>query len=341
LGGGAFIAERFLLFPMVFIVLAVGNLIEVSTASLKRWIWLPLAIWLVVSLATVQLTLPNWRDNLTLWSWGVKQAPRSDTPLTNLALEYTDLGQYERGANLAQQAINLAPENADAWDNLGLALFRMGEYSDAQSAFQQAATLEPQSALYWNNLAGSLREQDQLAEAAKMLIEKALVLDPNLPSAHLNLGIVYLKANRPDLAVQALQNAISLLPPADAADAQVFLQQTQEPDRWLRMGDMMLQNQEYQAAAQAYDAAAQLGAKYEDAAVGYTSALIGLQDWENASKVLQQAIEKAPENARLYNNLGVVAREQGDTKTARQLFSKAIELEPQWEVPQQNLEALP
>ena len=273
------------------------------------------------SLATIQLTLPNWRDSLSLWTWAVKRAPRSDTPLTNLSLEYTDLGQFQRGAAYAQQAINLTPENADAWDNFGLALFRMGEYADAQAAFDKAVSLEPKNALYWNNLAGSLREQDKLAEAAKMLIEQALMLDPNLPSAHLNLGIVYLKADRPDLAAQALQNAINLLPPADAADAQVFLQQTQEPDRWLRMGDLMLQNQQYETAAKAFDTAAQLGASYADAAVGFTSALIGLQDWQNAAQVLQQAIEKVPEDARLYNNLGVVAREQGDIEFRAADFS--------------------
>jgi protein O-GlcNAc transferase len=217
----------------------------------------------------------------------------------------------------------------------------LGKYSDAQAAFEKATSLQPENALYWNNLAGSLREQDKLPEAAQMLIEKALALDPNLPSAHLNLGIVYLKADRPDLAAQALQNAIKLLPPAEAVDAQTFLKQTQEPDRWLRLGDQLLQNGQYQAAAQAYNSAAQLGAAYADAAVGYTSALIGMQDWQNATQVLQQAIEKAPEDARLYNNLGVVAREQGDTGTARQLFNKALELEPQWEIPQQNLDALP
>jgi tetratricopeptide (TPR) repeat protein len=341
LGGGAFIAERFLLFPMVFIALAAGNLMEWSMSSLKRWFWVPVAIWLVFSLATIQLTLPNWRDNLSLWTWAVERAPRSDTPLTNLSLEYTDLGQFQRGAAFAQQAINLAPVNADAWDNFGLALFRMGEYPDAQSAFEKAASLQPQNALYWNNLAGSLREQDKLAEAAKMLIEQALQLDPYLPSAHLNLGIVYLRADRPDLAAQALQNAINLLPPADVADAQEFLQQTQEPDRWLRMGDLMLQNQQYETAVQAFDTAAQLGASYVDAAAGFTSALIGLQDWQNAAQVLQQAIEKVPEDARLYNNLGIVAREQGDIESARQLFNKALELQPQWEVPQQNLDALP
>jgi tetratricopeptide (TPR) repeat protein len=341
LGGGAFIAERFLIFPIVFFILATGRLIEPLWYDGYRWIWIPAGAWLLVCVATIQLTLPHWRDNLSLWTWGVERAPRSDIPLTNLSLEYTTLGQYQRGVAVAQQAIELNTDNPNAWDNLGLALFNLGKYTDAQSAFDKAVSLQPQNALYWNNLAGSLREQDQLADAAKILIEQSLRLDPNLPAAHLNLGIVYLKADRPDLAAQALQNAIRLLPPSDAADAQAFLKQTQEPDRWLRLGDQLMQNQQYQAAAQAFDTAAQLGAPYADAAAGFTSALIALKDWQNADQMLQQAIQIAPQDARLYNNLGMVARKQGDIESARQYFSKAVALQPQWDVPLQNLETLP
>jgi hypothetical protein len=134
LGGGAFIAERFLIFPILFFTLAAGSLIERLMSDQYRWIWIPAGVWLVFCVATFQLTLPNWRNNLSLWTWGVERAPRSDTPLTNLSLEYTNLGQYQRGAVVAQQAIGLAPDNPDAWDNLGLALFNLGKYADAQSA---------------------------------------------------------------------------------------------------------------------------------------------------------------------------------------------------------------
>ena len=355
LGGGAFIAERYLLFPMVFVVLAVGSLLrpllvdrDVPVGGRTAWrrilpyltTGLPL-LWLVGSLTTIQLTLPHWRDDISLWTWAAGRAPLSATPLTNLSLQYANLGAYDQALQLADQAITLDPENSDAWDNAGLALFYMGQYAEAQAAFEQAVTLKPDSALYWNNLAGALREQDKLAEAAEILFEQALRLDPNLPPAYLNLGYLYLKADRPDLAQQYLQEALRLLPAEQAGDVQALLEQTHEPERWLRLGDVLLARGEYEPALRAFDQAGVLGAPVADVAAGVSAALIGLQDYQSAAQVLDQGLQVAPDDARLYNNAGVVAREQGDIELARQLFSRAIELAPEWELPQQNLEALP
>ncbi len=348
LGGGAFVAERYLLFPLLLFALAIlflwQPLYRGDFPTLRNWrvalLALPL-LWLVASLATIQLVLPHWRDDMSLWTWTAIRAPRSPTPPTNLALQHIRLGMYDQALQLADEAIQLAPQEADAWDNAGLALFYMERYEEAQNAFAQAVELEPHNALFWNNLAGALRERGELAQAERLLLEQVLQLDPSLPIAHLNLGIVYLRADRPDLAVGHLEEALRLLPPSETTAAQAFLQQTQEPERWLRLGDLLLSNGEYDAAAQAFYQADALGAPAADVGSGLSSALIGLQNWDGAVEVLNLALEIAPDDPRLYNNLGVVARELGEIEQARQLFGRAIELAPDWELPQQNLQALP
>ncbi len=344
LGGGAFAAERFLLFPMVFFILAAVNLaaeFQWSALSFQRLVLPVSLLWLVASVAAVQLTLPNWQDNMSLWTWAMRLASHSATPPTNLALEYNNRGQYQIALNFAQQANSLDPKNGDAWDNGGLALFYLGRYAEAQSAFQQAVTLQPDNALYWNNLAGALREQGQLADAEKMLLDKALTLDPNLPAAYLNLGIVYLDADRPDLASQKLQIALQLFPPDQTAEVQSWLDKAKELDRWMRLGDLLMKNGDYQGAARAYNQAAVFGASMADTGDKLSTALIALKDWNNATKVLQQAIQAAPQDARLYYDLGIVAREQGNNDSARQWFGKAIELNPTWDLPKQALADLP
>jgi len=347
LGGGNFIAERYLLFPLVWLAWAAAELAGLADlAALGKTLratWKPalLALWLLGALATVQLTLPHWRDDLALWSWGAARAPSSSTPPTNLSLQYANLGQYDLALQLADRAIQLEPTNADAWDNAGLALFYMGKYAEAQKAFEKAIEIRPESALYWNNLAGALREQDDLANAEKILLDHVLQLDPNLPIAYLNLGLVYLRADRPDLAGTALQRAVELLPPDQAASAANYLEQAQEPDRWLRLGDLLLANSQYEQAAQAYDQAGIYGAEQADVAAGLSAALIGLGEYETAYTVLDQALQDAPDDPRLYYNAGLLAQAQGDTEQARTLFAKAIELAPDWELPQQALQGLP
>lgn len=361
LGGSSFIAERFLLFPTALFVLAlVAGLqpllegerltpvavptpetdrqpVSASPSRYRGWAYAGLGAWLVACLVTVQLTLPHWRDDLSLWTWAWRAEPRSATPPTNLSLEFTDIGQPQRGLVLAQQALQLDPQSPNTWNNLGLALFHLGQFAEAQEAFERAVELQPESALYWSNLAGALREQDQLQEAEKLLLDQALRLSPDLPSAHLNLGLVYLKADRPDLAAQHLQAAAQLLPPGQSQEAQSLLQQTQDPARWLRLGGLLLENGEAQAAAQAFDTASRLGAPLVEAAYGLSAALIELEDWQSARSVLETALQQAPADARLYNNLGIVLQEQSELELARQMFEKAIQLAPEWEEPANQL----
>lgn len=348
LGGGAFIAERFLMFPTALAAMALGRALVGAFA--QSWASTPLGaralgvipmVWLAAAMVTLQLTLPNWRDDLTLWTWAAAREPRSATPYTNLALQYVQMSQPEVAAQLANHALELDPENGDAWDNLGLALFQSGEYAEAQRAFENAVTYQPQNALFWNNLAGALREQDQLAEAETILVDRALQLSPALPAAHLNLGIVYLRGNRPDLAAPHLQEAVRLLPPDQAAQAQGILDQVRDPEIWLRLGEVLLTDGDADGAAQAFSQAQALGASVADVAVGLSAALLEVGDLDSAEEVLLEAVESAPEDARLYNNLGIVAREQGDFEAAREYFTRAVELSPDWSMPQQNLDALP
>lgn len=352
LDGGDFMAERYLAFPGAFLALAVARAMssvrgrEPATtrfhlpAPATRLILPAVIIWLIAGAAMLQLTLPHWQNDLSLWTWAAARAPRSPLPLTNLALESLHHGQPATALDLAQQALNLDPHNANAWDNAGLALFDQEKYAEAQAAFEKALASQPDNALFWNNLAGALRQQGDLAGAEKVLLDQALRLNPDLPVAHLNLGVVYLLADRPDLASQHLLVASSLLPGDQLAEVEALLAQSRQPERWLRLGELLLANQEFEGAARAFDQARIFEAPPVEVAAGLSSALIALKSWDDARQVLEWGLSQAPQDARLYNNLGIVAGSQGDRQQARQHFTKAIELAADWEVPKANLEAL-
>lgn len=337
LGGGAFIAERFLLFPLALFVLgAVAALEPLVQRRVGRWLGLG---WLVGCVAAVQITLPSWRDDEALWRWGAERAPLSETPEANLALQAINQGRIEEGLMHGRRAAELNPRNANVWNTVGLAQHRLRLYPEALQSFEKATQLEPRAALYWSNLAGTLREQGKLEPAAQVL-KQALTLDPNLPSAHLNLGLVHLRSERPDLALPPLQRALQLLPPDKRQEAKGLLDQVGQPAPWLRCAEKLLSQGDAAAASQAIGQAEALGAAAGEVAIARSAVLITQNDWERAASVLQLALAREPENPRLYNNLGITARERGDSAAARALFLKATELAPQWALPRQNLARL-
>lgn len=347
LGGGAFIAERFLIFPLAVLAFCMSILLSRllnrssgETSILNRLPEGVVAVWLLACFVTIQLTLPNWRDDLSLWGWAAQKAPNSDMPYTNLSLEYVGMGQYELAEQLAQHAIDLSADNADAWNNMGLSRFHQGKFEEAEAAFTSATELQPNNALFWSNLAGALREQDKLAEAEVILVDKALKLNPLLPSGHLNLGIVYIRADRPDLALFHLQQAMRLLPPDQTEQVLDILSVIQEPEPWLKLGQAMLLNGDEDLAADAFATARDLGALPADVAIGVSAAFIDLERLDEAEEILNEALQVSPDDARLYNNLGIVARERGDLDEARSYFEQAVELAPTWDLPQENLQEL-
>ncbi len=335
LGGGAFAAERFLLFPLTLAALAVGLL----AAHARHWAWhWGSLLWALAAVATVQLTVPHWRSEEALWTWAMRRAPQSATPYTNLALVAINQGRPAEGMRLAQEALRRNPNDATAQDQLGLALFHLGRYQEAEAAFARAVELAPEDPLFRSNLAGALREQGRLAEAERLLVEEVLPRAPKLWVAHLNLGLVYLKADRPDLAGQALERALALAPRAEQPSIRAALEQLQDPRRWLRLSDLLLANGE---AAQALEAVAQaeaLGASATDVAVGRSAALVALGRGDEAEALLRVALTAAPQDARLHHNLGLAARRRGDERAARSSFQRAAELAPDWELPRRHLE---
>jgi Flp pilus assembly protein TadD len=186
-------------------------------------VWSVAGLWLLAAVVTIERTLPHWRNDLTLWTWGGKRAPGSATPPANLARYYAHERDYEPCLASARRAVQLDPSAHAAWNLAGHALMALGRYAEAQVDFEQAVRLAPQSGLYWNNVAGAMMEQKQYEAAERMLLERALPRDPMEPATRTNLGIVYLLTERPALAVPHLREAVRLVTPGERAEVQAML----------------------------------------------------------------------------------------------------------------------
>ena len=191
LTGGAFVAERFLVFPLALLVLAIsGPLASWALDSRRAGRAVLFGLWCVVCIVMLAVTTPKWANGLSLWTWASERAPQSSIAWSGLATEYNERGDYQAGLEMAQRALDLNATNEWGWNNAGQALFGLGRYVEARAQFEQAARLVPSNALFWNNLGGVFLQQGQWLEAEQNLL-KALDIDPNEPLVHLNLGTLY------------------------------------------------------------------------------------------------------------------------------------------------------
>jgi len=128
----------------------------------------------------------------------------------------------ELAATQAQKALDISP-------NVPLAHFMLGEIALDKSDFDQAARqfeaerrINPDYALGYERLGDAYMHLDKLPEA-QMALTKAITLDTDLTSAFVKMGMVLLRRQDPQTAIQYLQHAEQLNP--DDFETHSFLAQ--------------------------------------------------------------------------------------------------------------------
>ncbi len=156
--------------------------------------------------------------------------------------------------------------------------------------------------------------QSQQLNAAIQEFKNIISMDPDLASAHSQLGVLNALVNNKQGAVEELEKAIKLKP--DDAVSQNNLGLTLE-----EMG-------KGKQAKEQFEKAIASNPRLVDAAINLGNLLANSESYDAARKVLQQAVVTNPKSAVAHNNLGGVLAFNGDTTQAITEFSRAITLEP-------------
>ncbi len=181
--GDNIVQDRYLMLPLVFIVLALAMLWAAHEG--RRFIAIPAAAWAIACAITVIGLLPNWASNTSLWGQAYAKAPHSriagENYVAALAAEYRD----DEAASVARAVLANYPGLASTHHNLAMVLIRAENYAESEVHARRAIKL-------YANRDG----KDRL----------------DLSEAHNLLGLVLLNQGRRDEAEQALRQAISLTP---------------------------------------------------------------------------------------------------------------------------------
>lgn len=201
--GNAIIANRYLYFPMIGILLFLGFILEKIHSNYLTYYFV--FILFGYSIYSMQ-HLKTWKNSVSMWTNTIEQFPEATFAYINLgdawessdqkkaisqysiaiALDHFPLA-YVRKARLQNtqealktlhECIQYNPTYEVAYNNLGLTYKKTGDYSNALLYLKKATELSPNYADAYSNIGNIYTILNELNQA-RMYYQKALLLDPS------------------------------------------------------------------------------------------------------------------------------------------------------------------
>ena len=153
---------------------------------------------------------------------GLRHVPGSAKLHVLRGIIQSQLGEYETAQGDFKRATDLDPQQSAAVAGLSLTLQQTGQEAQSIELLRRQAAHSPADALAHLLLGQALVRSGLASDLpdAKQALERAVALNPKLPSAGAELGKLYLKMDRVEEAIEQLRRAASL----DATDKQALYQ---------------------------------------------------------------------------------------------------------------------
>jgi tetratricopeptide (TPR) repeat protein/serine/threonine protein kinase len=214
------------------------------------------------------------------------------------------------------EAVDVARQPPLALDLLGRSLGTAGAHESAARLLRRAQQRYPGD--FWINheLGNQLRkgkDKDQLADAVRFSTA-AVVLRPNSPGTHYNLGLALQIQGQLDEAIAAYRQAVELAPKYAAAH--------------YNLGNALWDNGERDEAIREYREALRLDPKYAPAHNNLGNALKAKGQLDEAIQEYRAAICLDPKLALAHHNLGNALKDQGQLDEAIREYRAALALDP-------------
>jgi len=138
--------------------------------------------------------------------------PKSAQLQMRLGLVYQLKGDFAKALASFQEASDLAPRDPVVTGALADAFRMTGRNDEAVAAYRRVLALEPENLNAMNNLAYTLLDTGGAPNEAQKLAEQAVQKAPRNPSYADTLGMVYLKKNLDDSALQVFSGLTQRFP---------------------------------------------------------------------------------------------------------------------------------
>lgn len=225
-------------------------------------------------------------------------------------------GKEAEAAQAFVQALKVDAKNPHATTYLGLAMLRQGELGQALKCFKYASTLAPRESLPLQLASRVLVKQGQIGQA-QLALQKAIQRTPRKPELHEEYIKLCIFANNPKAALNSALELRQLSP--------------KNPNGPYLQGLVMLIGGQVDEARRLFRETLTLAPDSWEAKLGLARALqLGTnKDPEQARKLLEEAVAKAPTEPGPVNELAVLYLEKPETAPrAKELLAKLLAAHP-------------
>ena len=282
---------------------------------------------LAVDLAEAYMALKRQEDAAKLLTEALDQHPQSLAVRNMLTRVEIQQFHYQAAEKIAEKTAKLYPGDFETQRLYLRTLVLAGNMAIARPLAEQLLAQSPQDSdlLYMN---GVLDHDAGDLEKARTHLEQAVAADPESFAARYNLGQVMAQLNDPKGAKEQLEKALAL----GATEPEVHLElakalralgETQAAGDQLKFYQNGLKQQQDHALAASKTAQGDKALAANDA--------------EKAAGFYREALEATPEDAPLRYKLAVALDLRGDIPGERAALEKAIEINPNLAVAQNQL----
>ncbi|MEQ8267959.1 MAG: tetratricopeptide repeat protein [Parvibaculum sp.] len=204
----------------------------------------------------------------------LSETPDDADAMALLASIIVENGQFEEAEKLLRHSLKLVPMEPTPWINLGRLLQQTGRWGEAVEHYRHAANLFPAHPLIATTLGQLYQRANRFAEA-EAEFRRALASEPRA-AVYVQLGMVLLRQERADEAVEAFQTAIGHNPKLAAA--------------YGNLGNAEQKRGNMAAAAAAYEKAVELNPKDTVSYVSLGMAQLKLGAAREAAEIFERAL---------------------------------------------------
>jgi tetratricopeptide (TPR) repeat protein len=219
--------------------------------------------------------------------------------------------------SLCRRLLRDVPDYFYAMQLLGVSVLECGQFKEAKLILERAVALEPWSADAHSHLGFALLKLKRYDEA-RSCCERAIALKPDLPTAQSTLGNALLRLQLGEQALAAFTRAIQLKP--------------DDVDSYCNRGTAEMMLKRHEAAVTSYERALALQPLHFESMVGKGLAHLELRHFEVAERAFNDALTIKPDMAELLANRGQLHLRSERRDQAKADFDAAIALEPSLEL---------